>query len=301
MFNGVIVPSVTLLQRDGTIDVEENRRHVDYLIRSGVDGIYILGTTGEFMHFNLREREGFAAAIVEHVDGRLPVIIGAASTATRDAVRLCRHAQGIGAAAVTVTTPYFWTLSEREVIGHFASVASAVDIPILAYNVPSYSGIDISNEILVSLAKEHPNIVGVIDAVDGIERARSRIDTAQALDSQFCVLAGMDAQILNHLELGGNGTTSATANIAPSLHVGIVEAFESGDYRAAINLYRRLATCLDIYSVEGSFHSVIKEAMILLGLASSSTVRLPALPLTPESRLKLRDVLTRAGLLSNVE
>lgn len=301
MFNGIIAPAVTLLQRDGSIDIEQNKRHIDHLIDAQVNGIYIFGITGEFMHFNLREREGFASAIVEHVDNRLPVIIGAASTATDDAVRLSRHAQGIGASAVTVTTPYFWTLSEREVIGHFSSVAAAVDIPIIVYNVPSYSGFNVSNTTLASLAAEHENIVGVIDAIDSAEHARSRIDTLRDVNPEFTVLAGTDAQALNVLELGGNGSVAATANIVPDLHVRIVRAFEAGDYSSAVQSYRKLGQILRVYSVEGSFHSVVKEAMVLLGLASTATVRSPALPLTPESRSSLRSTLERAGLLEHAE
>lgn len=297
MYNGVIAPAVTLVRRDGSLNPDENKRHVDYLIESRVNGIYILGTTGEFMHFNLREREAHAATIVEHVNGRLPVIVGAASTATDDAVRLSRHAQGIGASAVSVTTPYFWTLSEREVIGHFSSVASAVDIPIFVYNVPSYSGFNISNETLMVLMQEHPNIIGVIDASDSVEHARTRINTLRDVNPEFNILTGADGHVLNMLELGGNGVMPATANIVPHLHVGIVEAFENGDYHAAIHLFRRLSRVLDVYAVEGSFHSVVKQAMVILGLAADATVRMPALPLTPDSRSRLRDILVESGTL----
>lgn len=299
MFDGVIAPAVTLLQRDGSIDAEQNRRHIDFLISSEVSGVYVFGTSGEFMHFNLRERESHAAQVVEHVAGRKPVIVGAASTATDDAVRLSRHAQGIGAAAVAVATPYFWTLSEREVMGHFSSVASAVDIPILVYNVPSFSGFDISSPTLIALMKENPNIAGVIDAVDSADHARSRILALRDVNPEFQVLSASDAQVMNLLELGGNGVLPATANIVPELYVRIVRAYENDDFRGAIEAYRKLARVLSMYQVEGSFHSVVKEAMVLLGLASSSTVRSPALPLTTESRTHLRTILRRSGLLND--
>lgn len=297
MFNGVIVPAVTLLQRDGSIDLQQNRTHIDYLIDSLVQGIYLFGITGEFMHFNLREREGFAASIVEHVDGRVPVIVGAASTATDDAVRLSRHAQGIGASAVTVTTPYFWTLSEREVMGHFSTVASSVDIPIIVYNVPTYSGFNVSNSALVALVREHENIVGVIDTVDSTEHLRSRIDELRGINPTFTILTGTDVQSLSLLELGGNGSIASTANIVPHVHVQMVDAFNAGDYRVAVDRYQKLGQVLRLYGVEGSFHSVIKEALVILGRATTATVRSPALPLTPENRAVLRDILRRAELI----
>jgi 4-hydroxy-tetrahydrodipicolinate synthase len=298
MYQGVIAPAVTLLQRDGTIDATANCAHADFVIESGVDGLYVLGMTGEFMHFNLREREGLVATIVEHVDKRLPVIVGAATTATREAVRLCRHAQGVGADAVTVTTPYFWTLSDREVIGHFATIATAVDIPVFIYNVPRYSGINISNEILVTLLREHPNIIGIFDSVDSMDHLRTRIDAVRSMNPNFCVFTGNDGQLLTTLQLGGNGTVPATANMAPNVHVDMVKAYESGDYGAAIECFQKLSKSLDVFMVPGSFHSVIKEAMVILGLAQSSTVRSPALPLTPESRARLREVLVKAGLVA---
>jgi 2-dehydro-3-deoxy-D-pentonate aldolase len=301
MYDGVIAPAVTLLRRDGSLAPEENRRHIDFLVSSNVQGIYIMGTTGEFMHFNLRERESHAATVVEHVNGRLPVIVGAASTATDDAMRLSRHAQGIGADAVTVTTPYFWTLSEREVVGHFSSVASAVDIPILVYNVPTYSGFNVSNETLITLMREHENIVGVIDAVDSTELLRSRINSLREVKPEFRILSGSDGLILSLFELGGNGVIPATANIFPHLHVGIYDAYMHGDFQTSISLYRQLSRTLSLYDVEGSFHSVVKEAMALVGLVSDPTVRMPALPLTHENRAMLRDVLTSAGVLESNE
>lgn len=298
MHEGVIAPAVTLLQRDEAIDADANRAHADFLIESGVDGLYILGMTGEFMHFNLRERESHAAAMVEHVNKRIPVIVGAATTATRDAVRLCRHAQGIGADAVTVTTPYFWTLSDREVIGHFATIATAVDIPVFIYNVPRYSGINISNEILITLVREHPNIVGIFDSVDSMDHLRTRIDAVRSANPDFRVFTGNDGQLMTTLQLGGNGTVPATANIAPNAHVELVKAYRAGDYGVAIEHFQTLARSLDIFMVSGSFHSVIKEAMVVLGLAQSGTVRSPALPLTPESRTRLREALDKADLVA---
>ncbi len=298
MYQGVIAPAVTLLHRDGTIDTDANCNHADFLIESGVSGIYLLGMTGEFMHFNLQEREAHVARLVQHVNHRIPLIVGAATTATRDAVRLCHHAQGVGADAVTVTTPYFWTLSDREVIGHFATIATSVDIPVFIYNVPRYSGINISNEIMMTLMREHPNIVGIFDSVDSLEHLRTRIDALRALNPDFCIFTGSDGQLLTTLQLGGNGSVPATANIAPQFHVNIVRDYQAGEFGKAIDEFRVLCKSLDIFKVPGSFHSVIKEAMVILGIAQDSTVRSPALPLTPESRARLRDVLIKAGLLT---
>lgn len=302
MFRGIFPPTVTLFREDGSLDSDANRRHCDYLIAEGVHGLYVMGTTGEFMHMMLKEREQHAAEVVAHVNKRVPVIIGTGDTSTRDTIRLSRHAQGIGADAVAIITPYFWTLSEREVMAHISSVANAIDIPIMVYNFPAYSGVNISSETLAALAKEHRNIVGVKDSLDSLEHLRLRVQMLKSINPEFSLLTGSDGHLLNMLELGGDGSVPATANFAPRRHVDLFNAHQAGDYQRAAALLPDLLACLDVYRVPGSFHSIVKEALGMLGLTTSTAVRQPALPLTADGRARLREVLERARLLpSNME
>ncbi len=297
MFRGIFPPTVTFFKDDGSLDTETNRTHIDFLIEAGVHGLYVLGTTGEFMHMNLKEREQHAAEVVQHVRGRVPVILGAGTPSTRETIRLSRHAQGVGADAVAIVTPYFWTLSEREVIAHLSSVANAVDIPVIVYNFPAYSNYNISSETLAALVKEHSNIAGVKDSLDSLEHLRRRVEVVKAINPEFSVLTGSDGYLLTLLEMGGDGSVPATANIDPRRHVDVFEAFENDDYENALARLPELLELLDIYRISGSFHSVIKEAMAMAGIAPASSARQPALPLTAESRARLREVLARAGLL----
>ncbi|MEX1158237.1 MAG: dihydrodipicolinate synthase family protein [Thermomicrobiales bacterium] len=299
MFRGIFPPTVTQFKDDGSLDTEANQKQHDFLIESGVHGLFILATTGEFMHMNLKEREQHTADTVQHAAGRTPVIVGAGTTSTRETIRLSRHAQGVGADAVAIITPYFWTLSEREVIGHLSAVANAIDIPILVYNFPAYSNHNISNETLVALVREHRNVIGVLDAIDSLEHLRQRVQIVKAVNPDFRVLAGGDGHLLNILQLGGDGTTPATANIAPDRHVQIFNAYERRDYQRALELMPGVLNCLDMFHITGSFHSVVKEAMVMAGVAEASTPRQPALPLTADSRARLREVLARANLLSS--
>ncbi|MDQ3549534.1 MAG: dihydrodipicolinate synthase family protein [Chloroflexota bacterium] len=302
MFRGIFPPTVTQYKDDGSLDTDANQKQHDLLIEGGVHGLFILATTGEFMHMNLKEREQHAADTVAHVAGRVPVIVGAGTTSTRETIRLSRHAQGVGADAVAIITPYFWTLSEREVIGHLSAVANAIDIPILVYNFPAYSNHNISSETLVALVREHRNIVGVMDAIDSLEHLRQRVQIVKAVSPDFRVLAGSDGHLLNILQLGGDGTVPSTANIAPERHVKVFNAYERRDYQQALELMPAVLSCLDMFRITGSFHSVVKEAMVMVGVASSSTPRQPALPLTADNRARLREVLARAQLLpANVE
>jgi 2-dehydro-3-deoxy-D-pentonate aldolase len=297
MFRGIFPPTVTQFKEDGSLDTEANQKQHDFLIESGVHGLFILATTGEFMHMNLKDREQHAAETVQHIAGRAPVIIGTGTTSTRETIRLSRHAQGIGADAVAIITPYFWTLSEREVIGHLSAVANAIDIPIFVYNFPAYSNYNISSETLVALVREHRNITGVMDAIDSLENLRQRVQIVKAVNPEFRVLAGSDGHLLNILQLGGDGTIPSTANLAPDRHVQVFNAWERRDYQRALELMPSVQSCLDMFQITGSFHSVVKEAMVMVGVATGSTPRQPALPLTADSRARLREVLARANLL----
>jgi len=296
-FRGIYPPTVTFFKDDGSLDSEANRRHCDFLIGSGVHGLFALGTTGEFMHMNLKEREQHAAETVQHVNGRVPVIIGSGTCSTRETIRLSRHAQGIGADAVAVITPYFWTLSERELVGHLSSVANAVDIPIIIYNFPAYTNFNISSETIAALVKEHGNVAGVKDSIDSLEQIRQRVEIIKAVDPEFSVLSGSDGHVLNVLQLDGDGCVPATSNIVPRRFVDIFSAFDSGDIAGALELLPDVLDCLDLFNIHGSFHSVIKEALAIAGVAAPSTARQPALPLTADSRARLREVMARAELL----
>lgn len=297
MFRGIFPPTVTIFKDDGSLDSEANRRHFDFLIGQGVHGLFVLGTTGEFMHMNLKEREQHMAETIQHVNRRIPVIIGTGITSTRETIRLSRHAQGVGADAVAIVTPYFWTLSEREVIAHLSAVANAIDIPILVYNFPAYAGVNVSSETLAALVREHRNIVGVKDSVDSLELIRQRVQLVKSVNPEFAVLSGSDGHLLTVLQLGGDGTVPATANIAPHRHVEIFNAWEAGELERALEMLPDMLSCLDLFHVHGSFHSIIKEAMNLAGVGPAGSARQPALPLTTDSRAKLREVLARAALL----
>jgi 4-hydroxy-tetrahydrodipicolinate synthase len=298
MFRGIFPPTVTLFRDDGSLDTDANRRHLDFLIAQGVQGLFVLGTSGEFMHMNLKEREQHAVETLQHVNGRVPVIIGTGTTSTRETIRLSRHAQGSGADAVAVIAPYFWTLSEREIVAHYSAVANAVDIPIIVYNFPAYTGVNISSETLAALVREHRNIAGVKDSLDSLEQLRLRVQIVKDVNPDFRVLSGSDGHVLNVLQLGGDGTVPATANIAPQRHVEVFRAWEAGDLGRALRLLPAVLACLDIFRVPGSFHSTLKEAMAMAGVAAPSAARQPALPLTADSRARLRDVLARAHLLA---
>lgn len=297
MLRGIFAPTVTIFKEDGALDSDANRAHADFLIEQGVHGLHVLGATGEFMHMNLKEREQHATEMCQHVDGRVPIIIGTGTTSTRETMRLSRHAQGVGASAVSIISPYFWSLSERETVAHYSAVANAVDIPIIVNNIPAHTGVQVSTETLTSLAREHRNVIGITDSVDSLEHMRQRIAAMKSVNQDFSVLAGLDVHALSILEMGGDGALPVTANVAPALYVALYNAWMSREYDTVHRLLPRIMAAVEILRIPGSFLSVIKEAMSMCDISDAGSPRLPALPLSAESRARLREALSRADLL----
>ena len=299
MFSGIYPPIVTLFHADGSIDHEANHHHIDFLIGRGVDGIFALGTTGEFMHLTLSEREELAQDVIRYVDGRVPVLIGTGSTSTFQAVRLSRHAASAGAAAVVVIAPYCFELSNQELIGHYSAIANAVDIPVFIYNFPRLTGGNVSTEIVRELMSEHPNVAGIKDSVDSIDLLWERIAKIKAIKPDFAVLTGSDNHLFSLLAMGGDGAIPASANFAPEAVVATYEHFHDGDLAAARKSWLRILKTNDIYRIPGSIPALTKEAMLMLGLSDSAASRPPVMALTPAGRERVKRVLQGAGLISD--
>ena len=296
-FSGIIPPTVTLFNDDSSIDWEGTLRHLDWLIAAGVHGLFILGTTGEFTQISPSERKEYAQKVVEHVKGRVPVIVGTGSVNTRETIDLTRHAKGVGAAAAAVVTPFYQTLGDEQLLAHFGAVANAVDLPILVYNIPQFTGTAVSTSVLAQLAEENDNIVGVKDSVDSAILLRQRVQTLKRVRPDFSILAGLAEHLLNLLMLGGDGAVIGEANFAPGPGVGCVEAFRKGDYEGARRAFLDLMRVGTVVQVPGFFQAGVKEAMRALGQTDRTAVRMPGTPLSKESRGQIRRNLEAIGML----
>jgi 4-hydroxy-tetrahydrodipicolinate synthase len=231
------------------------------------------------------------ALCVETARGRVPVIAGAGSNSTKEAIELTRHAKEVGADAALSVTPYYNKPTQEGVYRHFAGIAEAVDIPIVLYNIPGRSIVEISTETMARLAAI-ANIVGVKDATGNVARA-SR-DRA-ALPKSFVRLSGDDATALGFMAHGGVGCISVTSNVAPKLCAGFQNACLAGDYAKAVTYQDRLMALHDALFCEAS-PSPTKYAASLLGLCEAE-VRLPIVPMSDKGRETVRAAMASAGLL----
>lgn len=296
-FTGIIPPIVTLFDERGRIDDAANERHIEFLLEGDVHGIFALGSTGEVMHLTHDERRRFAELVVRQVNGRVPVLVGCASTSTDESVALARHAQEIGADGVVVLPPYYWPPNDQAIERHIGAVAEAVDLPVVIYNFPAVVGRPISPALVAKLAASHDNVLGIKETVDSIGHINEVIARVKPSRPEFSVLCGYEFHLFSTLLSGGDGSIPALANFAPQLPVEVYERVRQGQITEAAGLMRRRLELAALYQLDAPFFVVVKEAMVMLGLIPHATVRPPAGPLTDEGRSRLRGLLTSAGLL----
>jgi 4-hydroxy-tetrahydrodipicolinate synthase len=277
--------------KNGAIDETALRRMVDWQITQGTQGLVPVGTTGESPTLDHAEHQRVVEICVQAANWRVPVIAGAGSNATAEAIQFTRHAKEAGADAVLSVAPYYNKPTQEGLYRHFAAIAETVDIPIILYNIPGRSIVEIAVETMARLA-EIPQIIGVKDATGNLARA-SR-DRA-ALPKDFLRLSGEDSTSLGFMAHGGDGCISVTSNVAPKLCAEFQTACLAGDFTTALSLQDKLMPLHDALFCEAS-PAPTKYAASLLGICEPD-VRLPIIPLSDKARDTVRSAMQHAGLL----
>ncbi|WP_047866670.1 dihydrodipicolinate synthase family protein [Rubrobacter aplysinae] len=296
MLDGIMPAMITPFDERGEIDPEATETVVERSISAGVDGLSILGSTGEFPHLEFEERRGFAERVIGLVNGRVKVVVGVGSASTREAEELARHAGDAGADATLCVPPFYFKLGERALFEHFSAVSRAADVPMLVYNFPLLTGVEISPEFVSRLATELPNAAGLKDTVTEHTHTLGVLNEVKPTEPDFSVLVGFEEQILPNLLAGGDGAISGLANVAPELFVGLVRSFREGDLEDAADRHRRILALLGLGGLSDPVVGAVKAAMQRLGIAVSPAVRGPALPLPRDSYAELDGILESAGL-----
>ena len=292
MFRGSLVALITPMQADGSLDLKAFAEFVEWQVAEGTQGLIPVGTTGESPTLSHAEHHQVVERCIAAARGRVPVIAGTGSNSTAEAVDLTRHAKAAGADAALVVTPYYNKPTQEGLYRHYMAIADAVDLPILIYNIPGRSVIDMTVETMARLAK-HPNIVGVKDATANLTRP---LHTRAACGPEFCQLSGEDHTALSYLAAGGHGCISVTANIAPRLCRQMHDAWVEGRVAEAIAIQDRLVPVHDAMFCETS-PGPVKFAAGLLG-RSSELCRLPMAPVADATKVRVREAMAGAGLLN---
>lgn len=296
-FQGIIPPVPTIINETGELDQKGMGSLIDYLIDSGVHGLFFLGSGGEFSQMSVEERKNTAEFATGYVNRRVPVFIGTGSSSTREAITLSQHSEDIGADGVVVINPYYWPLSEENLYSHYGEIAKSVSLPILLYNFPALTGQDLSPDIVLKLVNDNSNIIGIKETVDEFEHIREMVLEVKKVHPHFSVFCGFDDQLYNTLSQGGDGAIPASCNFALELTIGIYEAFTNKNYQEAISFHQRLAYLPSLYKLDSPFVNVIKEAIKLRGIDISCHVLPPARKLESRKKRILEDTLKKASII----
>jgi 4-hydroxy-tetrahydrodipicolinate synthase len=292
MFKGSLVALITPMREDGSVDEKAYADFVDWQIKEGTNGVVPVGTTGESPTLSHDEHRRVVEIAIEVAKGRVPVIAGAGSNSTEEAIALTRHAKEAGADAALVVTPYYNKPTQEGMFLHYTAIADAVDLPIIIYNIPPRSVVDMSVETMARLAR-HRNIIGVKDATANLVRP---LHTRRACGDDFCQLSGEDHTALAFNAAGGVGCISVTANVAPRLCSTMQAAWADGRVADAMALQNRLVPLHDALFAETS-PGPVKYAASLLG-KTSERCRLPLAPLMGPTRERVKAAMTEVGLLN---
>ena len=293
MFKGSFTALITPFKGDA-LDEEALRRIVEWQIAEGTHGLVPVGTTGESPTLSHEEHKRVVEITIETARKRVPIIAGAGSNSTAEAIELSQHAQEAGADAVLVVTPYYNKPMQEGLYQHFKAINDAIDIPIFIYNIPGRSVVDMSVATMARLF-ELKNIAGVKDATANLARPSQQRLACRMPGKEFIQLSGEDATALGFMAHGGKGCISVASNVAPRLCSQFQNACLKGDYKTALDLQDRLMPLHDVLFIETN-PSPVKYAVSRLGLCSADA-RLPLVPLTDASKKAIDAVLAQVGLL----
>jgi 4-hydroxy-tetrahydrodipicolinate synthase len=291
MFRGSITALITPF-KNGQLDEKGLQDFVEWQIKEGTHGVVPCGTTGESPTLSHAEHHRVVELCVEVAKGRIPVIAGTGSNSTAEAIELTKHAKKAGADAALVVTPYYNKPTQDGLILHYLAIANAVDIPIIIYNIPGRSAVEMSVQTMEKLA-DHKNIVGVKDATNDLTRpAKLKL----SLGNEFCQLSGEDGTAVGFLAQGGVGCISVTSNIAPRLCAQLQDAWHLGAFEDVFRVRDILTPVHEAMFIETN-PAPVKYAASLLGKCEPD-VRLPLSPLKIKSKARIEEAMRDAGLLN---
>lgn len=285
VFEGLATALVTPFSSSGALDVPMLEKLIDHQIENGADALVICGTTGEAATMTQAEQLSAISCAVQHAEGRCKIIAGTGSNSTAHALEMSRLAAAIGADAILVVTPYYNKCTQSGLVAHYTAIADEVPVPVIAYNVPARTGVNISVETYCELAK-HPNINGVKEAAAGTAKIARTLD---ACGGDFFVWSGNDDEAVAAMSLGAKGLISVLSNVRPAQTADMVKSALRGDYARAGRLQVQLMPLIDALFCEVN-PIPVKEALRMLGL-DAGLPRLPLTRLSDANRERLKALL----------
>lgn len=294
-FRGVFPAMITPMDQDYQIDWDGLKNNIDYYLNNGIPGLIPVGSTGEGISLSKEERFRVSEEVVNHVNGRVPVIVGATAESTQDTIMYAEQAKSVGADGVMILNSFYHKPTEEEIFQHFRAVNDAVDIPIMLYNNPSITGVDISEDMLIKIGREIPNLAIIKESSGSIQKLRN---VNLGTDDDLQLFCGWDDMVLESFFAGATGWVSVAANIIPKQAQELfILAVEEKNYEDAWKLYKQMIPLLSFLENSGKGIQVAKRGLELAGQAGGTT-RAPRAPLTPTEEESLKEILQSLGVLS---
>ncbi len=292
-----LTPVVTAFDKNGNLDIQGNKNVWDHLIKGGVDGLVIMGSTGEFFSMTTEQKKELIKLVVEHVNKRTKVYIGTSCMTVEDTVELSNFAIETGADAVMIISPYYFALSNESVEFFYDKVAEAVKGDIYLYNFPDRTGHDLTPEVTLNLLRKHKNIVGFKDTVSEMGHTRKLMTTVLKEFPDFIVLSGFDENFVHNILCGGSGCIGGLSNLCPELFADWVKAINAKNMDEVARIQKIVDKLMDLYPIGTPFIPIMKKAMILHGVEMKEYCTKPFLPATEEQTEQIKAVMKDAGLL----
>lgn len=288
---GVIAAMITPFSNEDQVDERGLEKLTDYLVKGGVHGIMTTGGTGEFPHLLREEREKVTEVVAGAAAGKIPVFAGTAACSTRETILLSQDAQEAGANAVIITSPYYFGLPDDSLYEHFKTVAREIDLPMVLYNNPLYTGNNLSPQLICRLG-EIPNIVGLKQSNSDLGQL---VEAIRQAGEKLSILTGIDSQFYATLCVGGKGIFSTAACIVPRQMVALYHAVQKESYHEALSLHMKLQKLNKFLEYDPGYVAPCKEALTMIGLPGGR-VRMPLPELTPQEKDQIQKALRDLGV-----
>ncbi len=282
MFKGAITPAITVFDKQGKIDEAGNTQHINRLIDEGINGILFLGSIGEFFALTMDEKKEFIDLVVRVVDKRVPVLIGTGGTILAEVIELTNYAQQAGADAAVVISPYYFQLGNEALYRYYAELAKNTTMPIMIYNFPDRTSVNLDPQLVLRLAKEFSHVIGIKDTVDGISHTRKLIQIVKKERPDFCVMSGYDEYMVPNLLAGGDGGIGGLTNVIPGVFRDLLAAYEKQDFAAVAAGQAKISVLMNLYDLSSPFIAAIKGGVAAQGVKIATVTKEPSLALQPE-------------------
>jgi 2-dehydro-3-deoxy-D-pentonate aldolase len=288
-----LTPVVTAFDSEGNLDIESNKNIWEHLIKGGVDGLVIMGSTGEFFSMTTTQKKQLIDEVLSYVNKRIKVYIGTSCMRAVDTVELSNYALNGGADAVMIIGPYYFSLSNESIEDYYNKVAKQIKGDVFLYNYPERNGYDLSPELTLKLVRQNKNIVGYKDTVSEMGHTRKLMTTLLEEFPDFIILSGFDENFAHNVMSGGSGCIGGLSNLYPELFADWVKAINNRDMKETERIQKVVNNMMDIYDIGKPFIPIMKKAMVLRGIKMEDYCTTPFLRATDEQTEKIKTVMKK--------